>query len=182
MLIAGAVLASHGSLNIYWLLLVAWAGAVNGDGIGYLVDAKGGNKLLTRYGGRIGITEERFQKVEAFFRSATATSSSCSRQFFVILRQFNGIVAGTAGKYVRPRFFIYNAIGSALWVGFWGGATLARPALLRVSTFFRLERTPGAGAYRAGRGRARRQALVGVALAARQRPCRNRRQSLGEKK
>ena len=22
-----------------------------------------------------------------------------------------------------PRFFLYNAIGAALWVGFWGGAT-----------------------------------------------------------
>jgi len=64
MLIAGAVLASHGSLNIYWLLPIAWVGAVAGDSIGFLIGAKGGNKLLTRYGNRIGITEERLQRVE----------------------------------------------------------------------------------------------------------------------
>jgi membrane protein DedA with SNARE-associated domain len=121
MLIAGAVLASHGSLNIYWLLLIAWAGAVTGDSIGFLIGAKGGNKLLTRYGGRIGITEERLQKVEAFFERYGDIVVVFAR-FFVILRQLNGIVAGTL-EMSWPRFFLYNAIGAALWVGFWGGAT-----------------------------------------------------------
>ena len=67
MLIIGAALASHGSLNIYWLLPIAWAGAVIGDSIGYLIGATGGHKLLTRYGSKIGITEARLRKVETFF-------------------------------------------------------------------------------------------------------------------
>jgi membrane protein DedA with SNARE-associated domain len=121
MLIAGAVLASHGSLNIYWLLLIAWAGAVTGDSIGFLIGAKGGNKLLTRYGSRIGITEQRLQKVETFFQRYGDIVVVFAR-FFVILRQFNGIVAGTL-EMPWPRFLVYNAIGAALWVGFWGGAT-----------------------------------------------------------
>jgi membrane protein DedA with SNARE-associated domain len=121
MLIAGAILASHGSLNILWLLPIAWAAAVCGDSVGYLIGAKGGHKLLTRYGERIGITVERLQRVEAFFERYGDIVVVFAR-FFVILRQFNGIVAGTL-EMPWPRFFVYNAIGAALWVGFWGGAT-----------------------------------------------------------
>jgi membrane protein DedA with SNARE-associated domain len=121
MLIAGAILASRGSLNILWLLPIAWAAAVAGDSVGFLIGATGGHKLLTRYGGRIGITEARLLKVEAFFARYGDIVVVFAR-FFVILRQFNGIVAGTL-EMPWPRFFIYNAIGAALWVGCWGGAT-----------------------------------------------------------
>lgn len=121
MLIAGAILASHGSLNIAWLLPIAWVAAVCGDSVGYAIGAIGGNKLLTRYGERIGITEERLQRVEAFFARYGDIVVVFAR-FFVILRQLNGIVAGTL-EMPWPRFFVYNAIGAALWVGFWGGAT-----------------------------------------------------------
>lgn len=121
MLIAGAILASHGSLNIVWLLPVAWAAAVCGDSVGFLIGATGGNKLLTRYGAKIGITEERLRRVEAFFARYGDIVVVFAR-FFVILRQFNGIVAG-ALEMPWPRFLLYNAIGAALWVGLWGGAT-----------------------------------------------------------
>ena len=39
--------------------------------------------------------------------------------FFDVLRQLNGIVAGIAEMPWR-RFLFYNALGGALWVGFWG--------------------------------------------------------------
>jgi membrane protein DedA with SNARE-associated domain len=121
MLIAGSVMASRGSFNIFWLLAIAWLGAVIGDSIGYLIGATGGHRLLVRYGGRIGITLERLQKVEAFFARYGDIVIVFAR-FFVILRQFNGIVAGSL-EMPWPRFFLYNAIGAALWVGFWGGLT-----------------------------------------------------------
>ena len=121
MLIAGAVLASHGSLNIVWLLPAAWLGAVTGDSIGYIIGATGGHKLLTRYGGRLGITEERLGKVEEFF-ARYGTIVVVFARFVVLLRQFNGIAAGSL-EMPWPRFFLYNAIGAALWVGCWGGLT-----------------------------------------------------------
>ncbi|HEY3919037.1 MAG TPA: DedA family protein [Stellaceae bacterium] len=121
LLIAGAILASHGSLSIYWLLPIAWAGAVTGDSVGFLIGATGGQKLLTRYGEKIGITEERLRRVEGFFARYGDIVVVFAR-FFVILRQFNGIAAG-ALEMPWPRFFLYNAIGAALWVGVWGGAT-----------------------------------------------------------
>ena len=40
-------------------------------------------------------------------------------RFFAVLRQLNGIVAGTA-KMSWYRFLLYNMLGAALWVTFWG--------------------------------------------------------------
>lgn len=41
-------------------------------------------------------------------------------RFVVVLRQFNGIVAGTL-EMPWWRFVALNAAGAALWTGFWGG-------------------------------------------------------------
>jgi membrane protein DedA with SNARE-associated domain len=121
MLITGAILASGGALNIYLLLPLAWLGAVVGDNIGYVIGYYGGHRLMLRYGARIGITEDRLKQVERFFERYGGWVIVFAR-FVVVLRQFNGIVAGTL-EMPWPRFFIYNAIGAALWVGCWGGAT-----------------------------------------------------------
>ncbi len=40
-------------------------------------------------------------------------------RFVILLRQFNGIVAGTLEMH-WARFIVYNSIGAVLWVGFWG--------------------------------------------------------------
>lgn len=121
LLIGGAVLASRGSLNIFWLLPIAWLAAVTGDSIGFLIGATGGHKLLVRHGARIGVTNERLEKVEEFFARYGDVVVVFAR-FVVLLRQFNGIVAGSLDM-PWPRFFLYNAIGAALWVSCWGGMT-----------------------------------------------------------
>ena len=118
LLITGAISASTGALNVYLLLLLAWAGAVVGDNIGYAIGYFGGHHLMVRYGGRIGITEDRLKQVEAFFEHYGGWVIVFAR-FVVILRQFNGIVAGTLGMHWL-HFLALNALGAALWVGFWG--------------------------------------------------------------
>jgi membrane protein DedA with SNARE-associated domain len=118
LLITGAILASGGGLNIYLLVVVAWAGAVIGDNIGFLIGHAGGHRLMVKYGGRIGITEARLKQVEDFFERYGGWVIVFAR-FVVILRQFNGIVAGTLGMHWL-HFTVLNAIGAALWVGFWG--------------------------------------------------------------
>jgi membrane protein DedA with SNARE-associated domain len=100
------------------LLPLAWAGAVIGDNIGYAIGHFGGHHLLVRYGSRIGITSERLAHVETFFEHYGGWGIVFAR-FVVILRQFNGIVAGTVGMHWL-HFLALNAIGAALWVGFWG--------------------------------------------------------------
>ena len=39
-------------------------------------------------------------------------------RFVVLLRQMNGLVAGTAGMHWLT-FAVSNVIGAAIWVGFW---------------------------------------------------------------
>jgi membrane protein DedA with SNARE-associated domain len=118
LLITGAILASAGALNIYVLLLLAWIGAVAGDNIGYLIGRTGGHRLMVRYGARFGITDARLTRVEEFFHRYGGWVIVFAR-FVLVLRQFNGIVAGTLEMHWL-RFLILNAVGGALWVTFWG--------------------------------------------------------------
>ncbi len=121
LMIAGALLAASGHLNIYWILVICWVAAVMGDNIGYAIGKKGGRPLVLRYGPRVRIKHEHIERVEAFFERHGGAVVLFAR-FVVVLRQLNGIVAGTMGMNWW-RFLIYNAAGAALWVGFW--ATLA---------------------------------------------------------
>jgi membrane protein DedA with SNARE-associated domain len=118
LLISGAIVASQGKLDIWILLPVAWAAAVVGDNIGYVIGRSGGHRLMLRYGGRVGITDDKLKQVEKFFARYGSVVVVFAR-FVVVLRQFNGIVAGTLGM---PwwEFLALNALGAALWVGFWG--------------------------------------------------------------
>lgn len=118
LLITGSIGASTGALNIYLLLPIAWIGAVIGDNIGYAIGHFGGHRLMMRYGGRIGIAEDSVKQVEAFFERYGGWVIVFAR-FVVILRQFNGIVAGTLGMHWL-HFLALNALGAALWVSFWG--------------------------------------------------------------
>lgn len=117
-LIAAAVLASQGKLSIALLLPAAWLGAVVGDNIGYAIGRYGGRRLVVRYGARWGLTDRRLARVEHFFTRFGGAIVIVAR-FVVGLRQLNGIVAGI-GRMAALRFMLYNAMGAALWVLFWG--------------------------------------------------------------
>jgi membrane protein DedA with SNARE-associated domain len=118
MLIAGALLAARGGMHLVPLLLSAWAAAVLGDNIGYAIGRFGGRRLITRYGRRVGVTAARLDRVEGFFRHYGGWIVIVAR-FFELLRQLNGVVAGSVGM-SWWRFFSYNALGGALWVSAWG--------------------------------------------------------------
>ena len=117
LLIASALLASQGEMHLVPLLLIAWAAAVTGDNIGYAIGRFGGRKLVFRYGSYVLISEQRLQKAEGFFRRYGGAVVVGAR-FLTVLRQLNGIVAGTVKMNWR-RFVIYNILGAALWVSFW---------------------------------------------------------------
>jgi membrane protein DedA with SNARE-associated domain len=117
MLIAGAVLASQGSLRIVPLMMTAWIAAVLGDNIGYAIGRFGGRQLILRHGRRLGITSERLDRVERIFARFGASVVLFAR-FFVLLRQLNGLVAGSLGM-AWWRFALFNGAGGALWVTAW---------------------------------------------------------------
>lgn len=116
-LVAASFLAVQGQLNIWLVGLTAWAAAVLGDNVGYAIGRFGGRKLVVRHGARVGISAERLNKTEHFFARYGSEVVIVAR-FFPVLRQLNGIAAGSAGMGWQ-RFVVYNALGALLWVGTW---------------------------------------------------------------
>ena len=117
LLIFASVLAGRGEMSLPALLVFAWIGSVIGDNLGFLIGRKLGRKTVLRYGAKVGLTNERFSKIENnYVRYGSATVSFA--RFFSILRQLNGIVAGILGM-SWLRFVLFDAVGAALWVTVW---------------------------------------------------------------
>jgi membrane protein DedA with SNARE-associated domain len=116
-LIAASVYAGAGRLNAVAVGAVGFVAAVIGDNIGFAIGHFGGRALVLRWGRYVRLTEARLHKAEASFYRHSAWIITVAR-FIEVLRQVNGIVAGTTG--VRwLRFLAFNALGAALWVGTW---------------------------------------------------------------
>ena len=116
-LVAASFLAVQGQLNIWLVGVTAWTAATLGDNLGYAIGRFGGRRLVIRHGARVGISVERVDKAERFFAHYGPEVVIVAR-FFPVLRQLNGIVAGSVGMGWK-RFLFYNALGGLLWVGAW---------------------------------------------------------------
>jgi membrane protein DedA with SNARE-associated domain len=114
LLIGAAVLASRGELHIGALIVCAWLGATLGNAAGFAIGRHGGRCLVLR----VGITEARLREVEGFF-DRYGDLVLMGARFVVPLRQLSGIAAGTLAMR-WGRFMLLNALGAALWVGWWG--------------------------------------------------------------
>ena len=117
LLILASILAGRGEISFPSLLISAWAGAVLGDNIGYVIGRALGRTVVLRFGARIGLNADRLHKVEQIFARYGAITVGFAR-FVNILRQLNGVVAGTLQMDWR-RFLFFNALGGALWVLLW---------------------------------------------------------------
>ncbi|MBO0819483.1 MAG: DedA family protein [Nocardiopsaceae bacterium] len=116
-LIAGAVYAGSGGLNIVAVGVLGFVAAVVGDNVGYAIGRYGGHALIDRWGRYVFLTPERLAKAEGFFARHGGKIISIAR-FIDGLRQANGIIAGlTSMRW--PKFLVFNMIGAALWVGCW---------------------------------------------------------------
>ena len=116
-LIAAAIFAGAGRLNVVLVGLVGFVAAIIGDNIGFAIGHFGGRALALRWGRYVFLTEERLTKAEYFFDHNGARIIVVAR-FIEGLRQANGIIAGISGMHWR-RFLVFNALGAALWVGTW---------------------------------------------------------------
>ncbi|WP_018332535.1 DedA family protein [Actinomycetospora chiangmaiensis] len=118
-LIAAAVYAGAGQLNVAVVLLIGVVAAVAGDNVGYAVGRYGGRRLVDRVGRYVGLTPARVGRAERFFARHGGKIIVVAR-FVEGLRQANGIIAGLTGMPWR-RFLGFNALGAVLWVGVWTG-------------------------------------------------------------
>ena len=116
-LIAAALYAGAGRLNIVLVGVIGFLAAIAGDNIGFAIGHFGGRALALRLGKYVFLTRERLDKAQTFFERHGGKIIVIAR-FVEGLRQANGIVAGIAGMPWR-RFFAFNALGAALWVGVW---------------------------------------------------------------
>ncbi len=120
-IIVAAGAAARGALDIRAVVVAAFLAAILGDNIGYLIGRRFGRGAILRVGGRFGVTDAALGRAEAIVHRYGPIMVVVAR-FVVLLRQLNGLVAGTTGM-PWPRFFAANVVGAALWVGLW--ATLA---------------------------------------------------------
>ena len=118
LLVTAALFAATGKLNLWLVLLVAFAAAIIGDNIGYLIGHQGGHRLLFRYARRFGVSRARMQGIFDRFDRHGGWFVFLAR-FFDVARQINGLIAGSAQMGFR-RFLFYNSIGAAMWVALWG--------------------------------------------------------------
>jgi membrane protein DedA with SNARE-associated domain len=119
LLIAAAVFAGSGHMNIAAVILVAVIGAVIGDNIGFAVGHFGGRPLVERFGRYVFLTPTRLEHAEEYFNRHGGKIDTIAR-FIEGLRQLNGLLAGIVGMH-WAKFLGFNAVGAVLWVCTWAG-------------------------------------------------------------
>jgi len=112
-LIAGAVLASQGKLQIAVVILLAASAAIVGDNIGYLIGRKGGRWLLERPGRFHRQRLEVLATGEPFFDRHGPKAVFFGR-FILGLRVWASWLAG-ATRMRWPSFVFWNACGGIGW-------------------------------------------------------------------
>jgi membrane protein DedA with SNARE-associated domain len=112
-LIAAAVLASAGKLQIELVIPIAAAGAILGDNIGYQIGHKGGRWLLERPGRFYRQRLQALQNGEAFFERHGPKAVFLGR-FVLGLRVWASWLAGATHMRWRS-FFLWNALGGICW-------------------------------------------------------------------
>lgn len=118
-LVAAALLsATTGEINIVVVVLAAAAGAIVGDGLGYVVGRRLGAPLLRRYGRYIGLDEDRLLIGRYLFLQYGNAVVFFGR-FIAVLRMFAALFAG-ANSMPAARFFFFNITGGISWACLFG--------------------------------------------------------------
>jgi membrane protein DedA with SNARE-associated domain len=113
MVVAG-ILMHKGKLNIPLTIFFAYAGAICGISMSYLIGRTAGNFLLQRYGGWVGITPEKLEKAHNWFERLGKWLLVVG-YFIPGIRHLTGFCAGTT--YMKfSHFAIYAYCGAILWV------------------------------------------------------------------
>jgi membrane protein DedA with SNARE-associated domain len=116
-MIAGAIYAGAGQLNVVAVGVVSFAAAVVGATIGYAIGRFAGRALVLRYGRYALVREHHLEKAEQAVDKYGGIVVVVAR-FIVGLRELNGIICGVSG--MNPvTFTTFNLLGGAAWVGTW---------------------------------------------------------------
>ncbi|HEX5711891.1 MAG TPA: bifunctional DedA family/phosphatase PAP2 family protein, partial [Solirubrobacterales bacterium] len=112
MLLGGAV-AGQGAIDVYLLIAIAWFAAWMGDTTSFFLGRRLGREFVLRHGPRVGITHERFEKVEDYFSRHGGKTIFIGR-WISLVRALAPFIAGSSG--MRYRGFVpYSVLGTGLW-------------------------------------------------------------------
>jgi membrane protein DedA with SNARE-associated domain/membrane-associated phospholipid phosphatase len=137
MLLGGAV-AGQGAIDIYLLIAIAWFAAWAGDTTSFFVGRRLGRDFVLRHGPRVGISHERFERVEDYFSRHGGKTIFIGR-WISLVRALAPFIAGSSG--MRYRAFVpYSILGTGLWAS----------AHILIGYFF--SRSIESAAHYAGRG------------------------------
>jgi membrane protein DedA with SNARE-associated domain len=112
MLLGGAV-AGQGAIDIYLLIAVAWFSAWLGDTTSFFLGRRLGREFVLKHGPKVGISHERFEKVEDYFGRHGGKTIFIGR-FISLVRAFAPFIAGSSGMQYRA-FVPYSILGTGLW-------------------------------------------------------------------
>jgi membrane protein DedA with SNARE-associated domain len=117
LLMASALEAAAGRMNIMLLLFLVATAALVGNSIGYAIGRWGGRAVLER----LKVNRQRQQYFDDLIQRRGGIVILFAR-FVDGLRQLNGIVAGLS-RMPWWTFTLYNIAGAVLWTCAWGLAT-----------------------------------------------------------
>ena len=117
LLMASALEAAAGRMNIALVLFLVTLAATLGNSIGYAVGRWGGRMVL----GKLKVNPQRQQQLDDLFKRRGGIVILFAR-FLDGLRQLNGIVAGIM-RMPWWTFTAYNVAGAILWTCTWGLGT-----------------------------------------------------------
>ncbi len=112
MLLGGAV-AGQGAIDIYLLIAIAWFSAWLGDTTSFFLGRRLGREFVMKHGPRVGISHERFEKVEDYFGRHGGKTIFIGR-WISLVRAFAPFIAGSSGMGYRA-FVPYSILGTGLW-------------------------------------------------------------------
>jgi len=128
-LIAAGVYAANGHLSIAAVIVVAAAGAIIGDNIGYWLGREGGRRLIYRYPWAKRQADRVLPQAERFFEKHGGKAVFFAR-FFGGIRVTGAWMAGIT-QMTWWRFLLWNALGGIVWatavglVAFYAGKAVA---------------------------------------------------------
>jgi membrane protein DedA with SNARE-associated domain len=112
-LIAAAIFASRGELDIWEVIAVAAVAAIVGDNIGYWIGRTAGRKVLTWFGPLHRLSQGVLPWSERFFEWHGGKTIFFAR-FFSVLRVTAAWLAGISRMHWWT-FFLWNAAGGICW-------------------------------------------------------------------
>jgi membrane protein DedA with SNARE-associated domain len=113
LVLAAMFAGATGLIDIKIVILLAAAGAILGDNMGFWAGRRYGLPLLLNFGHRIGLHDDRIKLGQYLFAHHGAKIVFFGR-FIAILRIFAAFLAGV-NRYGWGQFLFYNASGGIIW-------------------------------------------------------------------